>query len=153
MKRFSLIVFGILSGMLSFSQSLPESDLIDLDEKVIRYEDLKSDTTFFLISSMTCGYCLRDIPFYNSITESLCRHNTKFVVLIENSKEDIVRNKITRTFYNDNWIIIPDAMKMIRKIRKEKVFPEVVVFSDGQQIRSFAYSNSKTHKAIMVFLK
>lgn len=148
-----LLLFVINVSVILHSQNLPKYTLTDLNKVTYTSDQLSKDSVLFLVSSLTCGYCLRELPFYNHLTEKYST-KMKFVVLLENDAEYIQEFKRSNSaFYNEKWIVIPNGLKYSKKIWKEKVFPEYHIFFNGVLIRSFAYSNANTRAEINNFFK
>lgn len=152
-KLLAVLLLLTFITSVAFAQSFPKKSITDIKGNEYLVDDLCENKVIFLIASLTCGYCLMEIPFYNQLSKNFS-HKLKFVVLLENKTKYVdgyIDSK--ETFYNQNWIIIPKSMRTIRRIWKKKVFPEYHIYSNGKLVKSFAYSNKETREEVYSFLE
>ena len=148
-----IIVLALLLSIIGNDKSLPEISLTDINGNVISKAELEKENVFFLIASLKCGYCLKDIKYYNALINKYSRlTDFKFIVLLENDKNYIENFKKTNEFINEKWTVIPSAEKYYTKIWKEELFPEYIIFKKGKLDKSFAFSNLQTMKRIKNYL-
>jgi thiol-disulfide isomerase/thioredoxin len=153
MRTFYIaILFILISQSGSVAQELPHSDLVDRYGKIYTEKELSENNVFFLVVSLGCVYCVRDIPYYNSLAEKYAGlTDVKFVVLLQNNLNTI-KNYKGRDFFSENWIVIPEARDYYSKIWKKRSFPEYIVYLKGRRHKSFAYSSPKTKAKIEKYL-
>ena len=149
-------IFIVLTLFLSINgknQNLPEMSLTDIRGNVLSKAELEKENVFFLIASLKCGYCLKDIKYYNALINKYSQlTDFKFIVLLENDKNYIENFKKTNEFIDEKWIVIPSAEKYYTKIWKEELFPEYIIFKKGKLDKTFAFSNLQTMKRIKNYL-
>ncbi len=90
------------------------------------------------------------------LNESINTTNNEYLPAITGDNSMIIFTRRIRgkeDFYNAKWILVPQSMKNIRRMWQEKVFPEFHVFENGKIVKSFAYSNKTTRRAIYDYLK
>lgn len=151
-KLFISVLFSVLLSSASVAQELPNADLVDRYGNKYTQKELAESNLFFLVVSLGCGYCVRDIPYYNALAEKYsASSDVKFVVLLENNLHTI-NNYGGRDFFNDSWIVIPAAREYYSKIWKKSIFPEYIVYLQGRRDRSFAFSSTKTKYKIEDYL-
>lgn len=147
-----VLLFTLISLAVS-AQFFSNKTITEINGEEYLLEDLYEEDVVFLIASLTCGYCLMEIPFYNQLSENFS-HKLKFVVLLENNTKYVEGYMESgKPFYDQNWIVTPQSMRTIRRMWKKKVFPEYHIYSKGKLIKSFAYSNKKTREEVYAFLK
>ncbi len=147
-----IIVLVLLLSIIG-SKSLPEISLTDINGNIISKAELEKENVFFLIASLKCGYCLKDIKYYNTLINKYSRlTDFKFIVLLEDDKSFIENFKKTNEFINEKWIIIPSAEKYYTKIWKKELFPEYITFKKGKLDKTFAFSSLQTMKRIKNYL-
>ncbi len=145
-----LVVLGVNlfnACELGYSQQkMPFQTLTDIEGKSLQGDVLSTGNTFVLVASLTCGYCLRDIPYYNELADTYAGKGMRFVVLLEDKQENIdnFRSKTGRLFFNGHWFIVPDAERFYTQIWRNNMFPEYFVYENGKQKKSFVFSNDKT---------
>lgn len=148
-----IFILVLLSSIIGNNKSLPETSLTDINGNVITKAELEKENVFFLIASLKCGYCLKDIKYYNALINKYSQlTDFKFIVLLENDEKYIENFKKTNEFINEKWIVIPSAEKYYTKIWKEKLFPEYIIFKKGKLDKTFAFSNLQTMKRIKNYL-
>lgn len=151
-KIFIQALFIVLFHSALLAQELPNSDLVDRYGNRYTQKELSESKLFFLVVSLGCGYCVRDIPYYNALAVKYsASSDVKFVVLLENNLHTI-NNYKGRDFFNDNWIVIPAAREYYSKIWKKSIFPEYIVYLNGKRDKSFAFSSTKTKSKIEDYL-
>lgn len=148
-----ICILLILFSIEGSNKKLPETDLIDINGTLISKKTLEKENVFFLVASLNCGYCIKDIKYYNALADKYSElTDFKFIVLLENDKNSIENFKKTKEFVNDQWIVIPSAEEYYSKIWKKGLFPEYLIFKKGRLDESFAFSNLKTMKKIKTYL-
>lgn len=80
-----VLLFTLISSAAS-AQLFSYKTITDINRKEYLLEDLYEEDVVFLIASLTCGYCLMEIPFYNQMSENFS-YKLKFVVLLENKSK------------------------------------------------------------------
>lgn len=151
-KIFVFLFFVIISTCNNKEKKIDRS-LTSIEGETLTIEELKNKNVFVLINSLHCGYCRRDIPFYNEIAEKY-NHNLQFIVLLNNDADKInAYKKDNSVFYNNHWTLIPDQMDLIEHLWEHQTFPEYFIFENGEKVKSFVNSNKITHANIKMNLK
>lgn len=155
MKSLSKTIFFVFLSINLLGQDIPKNSIISLDSKEYTQEELSNGIVVFLVSSLTCGYCLNEIPFFNHLAETYTKQeNIRFIVLLENKSKYINEYKSNdNLFYNQYWTIIPKSLPYIKKIWQKKTFPEYHIFINGKLKKSFAYANKITRQGVSDYLK
>lgn len=155
MKSLLKIIFFVFLSVSLCGQDIPRKNIISIDGKEFSQQELSNGIVVFLASSLTCGYCLNEIPFFNHLAETYAEQkNIHFVVLLDNKRRYIEEYKSKdNLFYNQYWTVIPESFSYIKKIWKKKTFPEYHVFINGKLDKSFAYANNITRQEILDYLK
>ena len=155
MKALSKTIILICLSSSLLGQSIPKNSIFCLEGKEYTKQELSEGTGLFLVSSLTCGFCLNEIPFYNHIAETYSTSkNIRFVVLLDNNQKYINEYKsLGKLFYNEHWIVSSKSMSYIKKIWIKKTFPEYHIYINGKFKKSFAYANDETRKALTEYLK
>lgn len=149
MNKTFFFIITLVICLSSTAQDLSKMELIDMNGKQVKQDLLTSNNVFFLVSSLTCGYCLRDMEHYNELATTYSSlTDFTFIVLMESDKEHIEKFKEKRDFLNDKWIVIPSAKAHYTQLWKKRVFPEYLAFKNGELDKSFAFASASTKKKI-----
>lgn len=155
MKSLSKVILFVFFSINLLGQDIPKKSITSIDSKEYTQQELSNGIVVFLVSSLTCGYCLNEIPFFNHLAKTYAEQkNIRFIVLLDNKSKYINEYKSNyNLFYNQYWIIIPGSLAYIKKIWKKKTFPEYHIFINGELKESFAYANKITRQEVSDYLK
>ncbi|MBQ9469524.1 MAG: thioredoxin family protein [Bacteroidales bacterium] len=150
-----LILPILMLSIAATAQQLPQRSLIDLHGNKVEPQELSMGHVLLLVASTECGYCLRDVKFLNLLAERYS-DRVRFVVLLDSSKKDIeLSRKMFASrfeFYNEHWTVIPSAQKHVRRLWKERIWPQYFFFVDGQFKRHYIYSCEETYQQLKDYL-
>lgn len=101
----------------------------------IQFEDKR----VVLVTSVECGYCITNIAFYNQLSEEY-KGQIQMVALSESSLKKI--NKLPRIYPDrevvlKNWIVVPNARKLYKKLIEYETFPQLIFIDNGIVVDRF----------------
>jgi len=101
----------------------------------IQFEDKR----VVLVTSVECGYCITNIAFYNQLSEEY-KDQIQMVALSESSLKKI--NKLPRIYPDrevvlKNWIVVPNARKLYKKLIEYETFPQLIFIDNGIVVDRF----------------
>ena len=149
MKYLTILLF-IFNSSLSYSQESNSNKI--LSNANFQHLIKKDDVTVVLISSLTCGYCIKDINFNNNISKQFSDKNINFVMLLEEDLNFITREKGLKKI-STNWLIVPNAHNVYKDFWELEMFPEVHVFKKGKKVTSFIDASEETKSNLVNYLK
>ncbi|MGL5014789.1 MAG: TlpA family protein disulfide reductase [Bacteroidales bacterium] len=91
------------------------------------------------MTSVECGYCITNIAFYNQLSEEY-KDQVQMVALSESSLKKI--NKLPRIYPDrevvlKNWIVVPNARKLYKKLIEYETFPQLIFIDNGIVVDRF----------------
>lgn len=148
-----LVCFMLLCLMASCSSkvALLDKELKTMEGSIIKNNDIEQESVFFLVMSLHCGYCIKDLSYYNSLSE---KHgeNLCFIALLEDDELYINKYKAEKLFLNEHWTVIPEASFYYENIWIKGLFPEYFIYTNRELEKPFAYSNKLTRNHIKLYL-
>jgi len=101
----------------------------------IQFEDKR----VVLVTSVECGYCITNIAFFNQLSEEY-KDQVQMVALSESSLKKI--NKLPRIYPDrevvlKNWIVVPNARKLYKKLIEYETFPQLIFIDNGIVVDRF----------------
>lgn len=147
----ALIILSVFTISCNKKVALIDQDIVTLNGTIISKSILEQESVFFLVVSLHCGYCIRDISFYNELSKN-SKKDIHFIALFEDDSSYINKYKANKKFLNDRWTVIPSAGFYYEKIWIKGLFPEYLIYENGELRKSFAFSNKLTRNHIKLYL-
>ena len=148
---FLLFQLQISSNVFCQKIGLCNEVLIDHKGVQLNNDSLRNGVSVFIITSYTCGYCIKSIPLYNDLRKNFPL--VSFVGILNNDSSFIeqFKTKYSKEFWFPK---IPDTdLKLSKRYWKKTVWPEYHIYNNGKLVKRLVDASDKTYNKLNEILK
>ncbi len=103
-----------------------------------------------LVTSAECGFCIKNIPWFNSLAEKYARR-IQMIALYESSQKKI--DKLSSMFPGREvtlrkWETVPNARKIYLPLIDRETFPQIILLKNGKAVKHFIGTIQSVKEAV-----
>lgn len=130
-KAIVFILLTISSLTLLYGQRY-----VDIDKNRVA---LDKEKAIVLVTSTECGFCLKNTPFYNKISEKYAK-KVQLIAMYETKKRAIEKCQLQfaemgRDVTLVDWIVIPNAKSHYLPLVERETYPQMLFIKNGEVIK------------------
>ncbi len=133
-----IILFISLFYFSSCVKVSKKNTVAELKASYMNYDrDFDDKNVVVMITSLTCGYCVLNVPFFNKLKETYKQY--EFIAFYEDAEEKILNSKWEKL----NWKIVPNTDNGYTKFWRYEIYPEIQVYRKGKLTATIQGVNKK----------